>query len=321
MEGRVDPRHQRSRALLVGTILPICSLLVVIGPDVFPLMNIRAFLFPGGLLLFLFGVWYGVKKRTGCGMGALAAGLIALLPPLLVLRDARVPELGAEFLKVAQMNVQQENRSFPAVIATIRACGADLVSIQEVDTPWKEALNIGLADMYPYQVVSIRGDHYGIALFSRVPLEGAEVFDLLGLPAIRTVVKSKGQRAIVLAVHLRSPEGNADLQQRNAQWSRLGQLVASSDNPVILLGDFNAVPWDDAFRRFQKATSLTFGPRILSPTWPSYCGLALVRLDHILVSSHFSMQDGRTFEIPGSDHRGLAAGVMVGRGADEGPNR
>jgi endonuclease/exonuclease/phosphatase family metal-dependent hydrolase len=44
-------------------------------------------------------------------------------------------------------------------------------------------------------------------------------------------------------------------------------------------------------------------------TWPSFAGLALIPLDHILVTKQLAVTGLDLFSISGSDHRGVAATI------------
>ncbi len=301
-----------SRFPWLAVALPACSLLVALGPDGFPLITIRAFLIPGAALLLMAGVLAAMRWRTWAVDGAVLAALICSAPVFLAtLRPVHRVNRPPSF-SVTQMNVHQANTSFAGAVAAARANTADLLSVQEVDARWNAALVEGLSDLYPYQLVRIGDDNYGLALFSRSPLEDASVFDLSGLPALRTTVLVNSERVLVLAVHLRSPESSSDLDQRNSQWAALADLVNNASGPVTVIGDLNTVPWDDAARRFNASTSMTWGPCPLAATWPSIGGTALIPLDHVLVSPSIGILRPHTFFIPGSDHLGLFASIVIG---------
>lgn len=297
----------------IGTALalPACSLLIVLGPDSFPLITIRAFLLPGAVLLLMIGVLGAVARQTWIVDGAVLAALICSMPVFLLTKKADQCVNGPGSLCVTQMNVHQANDSFAGAVAAARADAADLLSVQEVDARWEAAFVEGLADLYPYTVSKTADDNYGIALFSRSPLENAAVFDLCGLPAIHATVRVNGLPVLVLAVHLRSPESPSDLKQRNLQWTALEHFVNKASGPILLVGDLNTLPWDDAAERFTARTSMAWGPQPFIPTWPSIATISLIPLDHVLTSPGLCIQRIRAFPIPGSDHRGLSASMAI----------
>lgn len=301
------------RHRFAAIILPLCALALVAAPDRFPWVNARAFLVPGAVVLVLIGAWLLRKGRWRAGMGALLAASITGLPVVHVGLEKRSGANGSTVLGIAQMNVHEANTSYAQVVNLARTSGADLLSIQEVDEHWWEALLAGLAEAYPWHMHGAGEKNYGIALFSKVPLDDVAVFDLEGTPAIRAAVRHSGVRMRVIAAHLRAPESAAKLEQRNGQWVALAGLVSSSAMPVCLIGDLNTVPWDDAFRQFRSATGMVPGSLAIAPTWPVMAGISMVPLDHVLTTPELYLDHMRTFTIPGSDHRGISAQIMAGQ--------
>lgn len=291
-------------------LLPAFSLAVVFS-DGFPWVMPRSFLVPGAMLLFAASVWWAFKRRGWVAFGAVLAAAIALVPPARACRSARAEGRGEVFMALAQMNVHQANTEFEGVVAAAHGSDADLLSLQEVDDRWYRALLDGLAAEYPWHLYVPGERNYGIALFSRVPWEKAEVIDLGGLPAIRAVVDRGGRQLVVISAHLRAPESAADWRQRNRQWQLLATVVRGETLPLCLIGDLNTVPWDEVFKTFESSTGMRHGPHACSPTWPTDIGIPLIPLDHLLTSAWCATGETWTFTIPGSDHFGLASQIFV----------
>lgn len=309
-ERGVHARHRRHFRLAVALL--VCGLVITLGPDTFPLITVRAFLFPGAVLLLMAGILLAVRRAPWMVDGTVLTALICIAPIILASPRRICMASGTADLKIAQMNVHQANSSFADVVAVARTKGADLITFQEVDAQWEAALVDGLADLYPYHLIQTANDNYGIAVFSRSPLEDAVVFDLSGLPAISAMLRVGPLHVQVISVHLRSPEGFADLEQRNTQWTMVSGIVKKCSGAVIVVGDLNTVPWDDAAKRFTGNTSMAWGTRPLASTWPSVAGFSMIPLDHVLTSPGLCATETHTFLIPGSDHRGLSAAIEVG---------
>ena len=289
--------------------IPLCALGLAFGPDQFPLVTVRAFLIPLAALLLVLASWMLTNRYLWAGFGTILAALLVLLPPARVLMHGKEEGNGVALWSIAQMNIQQTSTSVAEVVATARASNADLISLQEVDEHWKGELVAGLSDLYPWHFHGTGERNYGIALFSKKPLEQAVVFDLYGLPAIRAQVWHEDFRIQIFAVHLRAPESAIKLAQRNTQWRSLAKLIRNAEEPVCLIGDLNTVPWDDAFEQFIAGTAMRRCPRPLTPTWPAMAGIAVIPLDHILTSPELCIDGMQAFNIPGSDHRGLWARI------------
>ena len=77
--------------------------------------------------------------------------------------------------------------------------------------------------------------------------------------------------------------------------------------PVILFGDLNTVSWDHALVDLCASTGLREHPDNVNASWPSIGGVALVPLDHVLVTDELAVAGLDMFNISGSDHRGVLA--------------
>ncbi len=289
------------------------STLLTVLPDGYPVVALRAWLCALAGFSLLLTAWLLGTKRVRQAVVAWVATLMALGAPLHAGWNHRPVSSGMHHngrgITVAQLNVHQDNGQFAAVVHAVRQADADLVILQEVDARWYGELESALADQYPWHVHRVGEKNYGMALFSRLPVAGAEAIDLEGLPAIRADIGVGHERVRLVAVHLRAPESAAKLQQRNRQWRKLEALLSDRTIEQCLIGDLNTVPWDRAFGHFCQATGLKGAGGVLAPTWPAWGDFALLPLDHVLVSPGMLVTDQHTFPIPGSDHLGKWAGL------------
>jgi len=80
-------------------------------------------------------------------------------------------------LKLLLINVRTENSRFDLVRKFIEEKKPDMVLLEEVDDRWLSALQ-SLNGEFPHTLVAPREDNFGIALFSKLPLNKAEVIQL-----------------------------------------------------------------------------------------------------------------------------------------------
>lgn len=299
-------RHQVLPALAVL----LCSAAAA-GGSGFPWVMPNAFLIPGAALLVILAVWALWRRKLLLAGAAVTSVFIAVWPIVEVGSAQKQAARGGAFITVAHLNVHEANEAVAAVAAVAKATGADVLSLQEVDEHWYRALQGHLASELPYHFHAPAERNYGIALFSKYPLDPAEVLDLAGLPALRTKVSVEGKALVLISAHLRAPESASKWQHRNRQWELLAQAVRTAGEPVCLVGDLNTVPWDPAFKQFERATGLWHGTHAWRPTWPSLGGISCVPLDHVLTSAACADREIRSFNIPGSDHRGLVFKVVL----------
>jgi endonuclease/exonuclease/phosphatase (EEP) superfamily protein YafD len=90
-----------------------------------------------------------------------------------------------------------------------------------------------------------------------------------------------------------------------------GEWVASRDNPVVLVGDFNATPWSASFRTLQRRGLLhdTLWGAGLQASWPEGWGPLSIPIDHVLHTADLGSVDRRTGPSFGSAHRPVLVSV------------
>jgi endonuclease/exonuclease/phosphatase (EEP) superfamily protein YafD len=191
------------------------------------------------------------------------------------------------------------------VIALIQAEQPDMIVLVETNGRWVQALSPALGS-YPYSLLALRGDNYGLALFSKYPIESKEVLRLEGLdiPTLCAGIDLEGQRLTVIAAHPPPPKGGYLAEQRNLQFAALAEYAAALSGPVILAGDLNTSSWSPHFQDLVQNSGLRdsrkgFG---LQLSWPSHNPFMLTSIDHILVPDEVNVLNRRIGPATGSDH-------------------
>lgn len=300
-------KHRRKmRELWLAMGLLTVAVVAAFAPDDYLPMLFRAFLLPTAAAMACCALLAVVRKAYWAG---LAAGFSAALL-LSQMGAAAAPEIrpaNGSALRVFHMNVLQPNRSFDQAIAQALQSNADVLSVQEVDPRWADALARKLGSRYPYVHLEPRSNCYGIALFSRLPFTAVRTVIMGGSPFIEALLEVDHRPVRLWAVHATSPTSYGHYRRRNEQLAELAEQVGCGDTATIVVGDLNAVPWDRAYRRFCASSGLRSTTPAGQRTWPAMGPLALIPLDHVLLSPGLAHVSLRTVPIPGSDHRGLLA--------------
>lgn len=300
------------RQLFITSLLLALACGLAFAPDAYLPMLARAFAlwwamgFTAISLLLLLKRWWWPASAS-------MLGSLIVLPLLHVPSQELIIASERPHLRIAHLNVLQPNTRRGAVLAEILGADADLVSVQEVSPEWALALREGLESEYPHQVITPRTNCYGIALFSRLPLHHAEVIVLAGAPFIEAEVRSEAGPVRVFIAHATSPGSPRQFARRNAQLRALADRIARSELPTVLIGDLNTVHWDDAYRRLCAGSGLRPLNDTAMATWPSIGPIAFIPLDHALVRGPLRASAIGSFNIPGSDHRGLLAQLHISR--------
>ena len=257
--------------------------------------------------------WTGAAVAVAC-----AAVLIALLVPRAVPDRAPADAPGVR-LRVLAANIAANDVTPAQVLDRVRRWDVDVFSVLELPPHVVAAYDAaGIRSVLPHRALRPLPGFEGTGLYSRLPLRqlpgprGTE----FGLAAAALQPPGAGPVEMV-AVHIRAPIG----PDSAAQWRReLRTLPGAGRGPLRLLaGDFNATldhaDLRDVIERGYRDAAEQAGAA-LRPTWPAGKRLlpTLVTIDHVLADRRVRVISARSVAIPGSDHRGVLAELLLPRG-------
>jgi endonuclease/exonuclease/phosphatase (EEP) superfamily protein YafD len=305
-DGRNDRKRQREiRSILVGLAIVLLVLLVL--PSFHSLW--WAFELPGhfrlhiAVLASLLGVFTILRShRIASVIGFIAAGaswaVIATVPVA-----ARSADSG---VIVVSQNLSHRNDDASGVVAMLEGEDADIVLLQEYTPFWDVALD-SFRSGYPYAVTVPQAGAFGIAVFSKIPIEGYEILRLgvLETPFIVLELHTGAFKGYLVAVHFQSPMIESWSEDRNRQFDELTSYLTSLDFPYLIVGDFNNTPYAPTMREFMKKTRTYLASPYPSPTWPVQIGTVGIPIDAALGTADIQFGAGSTLAPIGSDHRGI----------------
>ncbi len=209
-------------------------------------------------------------------------------------------------IRILCSNVKMSNRNHAALGDLIRRYEPDVFVGMEVDDRWIAGL-AEVMERFPHRVTHPLGNSYGMALWSRLPLDDVDLRNLLvkDVPSIRATVTLRDGRPIALFVlHPEPPVPHRNTEARDAEIGLVGIETTETDLPAIVTGDLNDVAWSRTTRRFQRLSGLldprvgrgfynSFDARYFFLRWP---------LDHLFHDPHFRLVDLRRLDHIGSDH-------------------
>lgn len=260
------------------------------------------------ILLVVFHSWRLLPLALCC-----AAFNLAVILPYYSPTSLPATSPGAIRLRVMHANVLGSNKDYSALTAAVEEARPDVVVLQEFTEEWQEHLK-SLSSQYPYSEAATRPGGSGMALFSRYPLEGAEVLtlDASTHSALSARVKIDGVTFSVLALHPPTPVRPDKFANRNEQFARAASIMRGTQGPKLLIGDLNTTMWSPYFTDLVKESGLRdarqgFG---LRPSWPvPMPALLQIPIDHCLVGGGMAVEAIRTGGRTGSDHRPLIVDV------------
>jgi len=257
--------------------------------------------------------WGSTSRADRALTAALAASLLyqamkmAPYSPLYPRQVLDAHDVPAErCLRLFMANVLQENRRADLMLQAIAAADADLVCLVETDSWWIAQL-ASLEETYPCVVRCPLENHYGMVLFSRLPIIEHEVRYTVSddVPSIRAVIRLRsGDEVDVYALHPPPPLPESPSYGRDAELVLTGHEISKRGRPAIVVGDLNDVAWSYTARLFQRVSHM-IDPRVgrgLFSTFDANNRLARYPLDHVFHTREFTLNDLRVMPYTGSDH-------------------
>jgi endonuclease/exonuclease/phosphatase (EEP) superfamily protein YafD len=225
-------------------------------------------------------------------------------------------------------NVLQENTQAEKLLRLIAKKSPDLILLVEVNERWLTAL-AALDNDYRFHLKKPQENEYGIAFYSRLPLEAAEIRYLIEptIPSVwaRVVLRS-GDRIEVFGLHPRPPREKAGpTTERDAELVQVASVARRSSHPVVVMGDLNDVAWSHTTRLFRRISGL-LDPRVgrgSYPTFPAQFPFLRFPLDYVFHSQSLRLVAIERLGEIGSDHFPMYAAFSFepsGRISQSGPS-
>ncbi|WP_432222736.1 endonuclease/exonuclease/phosphatase family protein [Flavobacterium sp. TMP13] len=228
------------------------------------------------------------------------------LSPIQVLAITKeIPENGIS-LMVA--NVFQYNTNYKGCLSEIEKANPDVVLLLETDHKW-ELGTVALDEAFPFSIKVPLENTYGMLLYSKLPLEEAEIKHLVeaDIPSIHTkVVLPNQQRVQLFAVHPTPPvpTENPTSAERDKELLLVAERAQKTDLPVIVIGDLNDVAWSYTTTLFLKMSGL-LDPRRgrgFFNTFHAHYPFLRFPLDHAFISADMKLKKIKRLQNFDSDH-------------------
>ena len=219
-------------------------------------------------------------------------------------------------LRVLAANVHGRPATASGIRALVRRYKPDVLSVIELPPEVVRAYEAaGIDDLLPHQVLEPRPGFSGTGLYSLLPLRVAPgpAGTLFAIGAASMAPEGAAPLELY-AVHARAPTS----PEQTRQWrTDLRALPPTGEGGMrILAGDFNATLDHHELRRLIARGYHDAGEQAgigLRMTWATDKSPlpALIAIDHVLADRRIKVASARTVRIPGSDHRGVLADLIL----------
>lgn len=269
--------------------------------------------------------------RTARAPSAVFPVLFGMSYAIYVLGFHPAPPAKAGALRIVAANLNTRNGAADEAIGALASLHPDVLVLLEWSPANRRPERL-LRAGYRLALDDPRdGTHGSAVLFSRgiratAALAPSPASGACALPL--TTVRLQGPPGPFGIVGVHAPPPVSNCRGENPRWiealaadladghARVDVGAIRGDDPVVLMGDFNALPHDPKLRALQSAGFLTAPFRSLvrmEPTWgPLWFGPHLARIDHVFVSRRLTMESSWSAAVPGSDHRAVGVDVLAG---------
>ncbi len=251
--------------------------------------------------------WLVLRHPREAGLAAIGALVNAAMVAPFYLEEPLAASTTAEarWYRAVTLNVDVDSHAHERVLRFIHDANPDVVLLVEPNSRWISALS-SLADRYPHREVLAADYGFGMALYSRLPMESVQTVNIgsANRPSIVARLNVQGRPLVVIGAHPRAPMDPIQEGLRNSQLREMARFIAQQQIPVMLLGDLNITSWSPFFRDFVREAGLRdsrmgFG---VQPSWPAFFRPLSIPIDHALVTRGIIVHDRRLGPPVGSDH-------------------
>jgi endonuclease/exonuclease/phosphatase (EEP) superfamily protein YafD len=169
--------------------------------------------------------------------------------------DISLAERHDDDIRCLAINVEMGNDRYDDVARVIREVDADIVFLMETDQTWVDRMEDALSR---YDTIHREplDNYYGLVWATRLKVGKVETVQLTveKTPTLFALLEDRAGRAFrFVGLHPKPPVPGVDTEERDAQTLYAACFARDTDEPVVIMGDFNDAAWSDTAYRFTHA--------------------------------------------------------------------
>ncbi len=252
--------------------------------------------------LFLFVIVAAVRRNLLALLPAVsvaAFGVVAVFQP----KMGEASPAPVNPLRIASANVFGHNDDPKGAVAALRSQRADVVVVVESPrdltrllesrdhqhTSWVVSDELALGSDFPARMLALPQ-----------PLDPVRV--------MRVLVDRPGAPFVVYVLHDLNPLSDQSWTRQLNFDRSLRDAALREHLPGVLIGDFNLSDRTEGYRLLNSAfrDAMRAGHGAGDTYRDGIWRLFFLRVDHVFTSTSWCAEDPKTFDVPGSDHQGIA---------------
>ncbi len=257
------------------------------------------------VLLLLVSIWYGDLAAVAVNSFSFAVNMFRIrhfmprFSPGGIYQDKNI----------LSVNAYKDNHNPKELKRIIEGAKPELMLIMEMTDRMEEALGEAL-NPYSHKLETDMRDDFAMCLLSKTPFISTEVtyHGPSKTPLLRATLLIDDEEWTVFSAHPKPALNKAWHEERGVYFHEVEQIISAVGKDkcarVMVLGDFNSVPWEIHFRKFLHNTNLksTLEGKGYHITWPVFFPILGIPMDHILISKNQTYKDLHIGPYAGSDH-------------------
>lgn len=301
-------------------IMSISAVLGFFAGDIWLFDFLSSFIFQYTFILFICAGILLILNSRYLALGALVACIAVSIPVYADFFGADQAESGKKTYRIFFANVQFGNIDGARIEGAIKKHNPDVVILAEGTKPLFNNLEKRLIG-YEHSSFFEGSEAFDISYFSKLNPEEEIRLDGInpGVPSLQLIFDEEEQFQVV-GTHPIPPLTTGTFSERNAHLQDLAQTISESEDPVVVVGDFNTSPWSIHARRFQEDAGVRNARKGhgIFLSWPiRYAGLEpiiaplRIPIDHAFVSEEVQVVDMYQVSDIGSDHVPFVIDIQI----------
>lgn len=225
-------------------------------------------------------------------------------PAIAEVKQAAIKKDDRADFSVLHFNVKENNKNVQEVANAALNSGADVLSFQEVHENTLNIIDKTVSPSYPYHLSDISIKGFGMAVYSKYPIEQRNVIVEKNFPILTGVIQVGDRAFHFISATTSTPTNEKDFDAQRRQFKFMADYANKIDSPLVVMGDMNSVPWSAQIEGFVKETKLRDSRKDLAGTFPAN-SIFQIPIDYIFHSDDISCISFGTLAQSTSNHLGI----------------